>query len=217
MNLASRSIPAASPQDPVERFRGSHLAILEGLAELRRLPMFLEALKQARLTAEATLALFERQVLPHHLDEEQKLFTAALAQAASGAERQGVEELLARLVAQHRHVEQLWSQLRPSLVAIAAGQAPASPTFREDVVNLVEACLDHTRLEERAFLPLAQEILARQPGGHPPLDPAQHVRGVGGPAAPANEAEAAAMLEQLVNLEHGPSSDAIPREPRGPG
>ena len=215
MNLASRSIPAASPHDPVERFRGSHLAILDGLAELRRLPMFLEALKQARRTAEATLALFERQVLPHHLDEEQKLFATALAHAASGAERQGVEELLARLVAQHRHIEQLWAQLRPSLVAIAAGQAPASPTFREDVLSLVEAYLDHTRLEERAFLPLADEILARPPGGQPPLDPSQHVRGAGR-AAPATEAEAAAVLEHLANLEQSLSRDPIGRVPRAP-
>jgi hypothetical protein len=175
MMPTSRSATVASLHDPVERFRGSHAAIVDGLAELRRLPMLFEALKQAELTAEATLALFQRQILPHHLEEEQELF-AAVCSAAKGPEKEIVEGLVTRLVAQHRRIEQLWMQLRPSVVAIAAGKAQTSPAFRDEVLTLVDTYLDHTRLEERMFLPLADDILSRHQDHTPVLVPSEHLR-----------------------------------------
>ena len=175
MHLAPRTTTSASVPDPVERFRGSHLAILDGLNEFRRLPMLFEAMQQARSTAESTLALFQRQIIPHHLEEEQELF-AAVRNAACGEERERVDELVARLVAQHRRLDQLWLRLRPSLEAISGGTAQDLPDFRSDVVTLVDTYLDHTRLEERVFLPLADQILSRGQNRSCGLDPSEHLR-----------------------------------------
>ena len=181
MNLASHSVPRAS-QDPADRYRGSHSAILDGLGELRRLPMLYEALQQARLTAKATLDLFQRQVLPHHLDEEQELFVATVRAAAPGAEKQRVEEVVARLVAQHRRMEEMWVKLRPSVEAMSEGRVEAAPSFRDEVMTLVDTYLDHTRLEEKVFLPLADEILSRNQNGASALDPSAHLRPTKRPA-----------------------------------
>jgi hypothetical protein len=188
MNLASRHASDDQAHDPADRFRRCHAVILDGLGELRRLPMLLDALQQARLTAEATLELFERQVFPHHLDEEQVLFVATLRNAAKGPERERVEELVTRLVAQHRRLEHLWLHLRPAVVAMAEGKMRASATFRDEVMTLVDAYLDHSRLEERVFLPLADEIMSRSQDQASPLDPAQHMR----PAARGSSAHAQA-------------------------
>ena len=138
--------------------------------------MLLQALQQARQTAQATLSLFEHHILPHHRDEEQHLFVATIKGANNGAEKERVEEPVARLVSQHRHLEQMWLQLRPSVVAMAEGRTDASPAFRDEVMHLVDACLDHTRLEETVFLPLADEILSRCHGHVPALEPSAHLQ-----------------------------------------
>jgi len=173
---ASRLATVSSQDDPVERFRGSHVAITDGLKELRRLPMLFDALTQARLAAAATITLFDRQIIPHHLDEEQGLFVSVARHAANGPEEEHVREVVARLVSQHRHIEQLWLALRRSVEAIADGQTNASPTFRDEVMTLVDAYLDHTRLEERVFLPLADEVLSRHQDRPPSLTSSEHVR-----------------------------------------
>ena len=185
MKPAYRHASDDHAHDPAERFRGSHSAIVEGLGEVRRLPMLLEALQQVRQTAQATLSLFEHQIVPHHHDEEQHLFVATIKGANKGAEKERVEELVARLVAQHRHLEQMWLQLRPSVVAMAEGRTDASPAFRDEVMHLVDACLDHTRLEERVFLPLADEILSRCHDQTPTLEPSAHLQRGSGRSARA--------------------------------
>ena len=170
------SRPPPSLHEPVERFRGSHGAIVAGFDRLRRLPALAEALRQARATAQAAAVLFEHQVLPHHADEEQDLFVAVQRSAAPGAERARVDELVARLVAQHRQVERMWAALRPAVQAVAAGRPAPAPDFEAAVGLLADTYLAHTRLEELEFLPLADAILARDPNHLAALDVALHLR-----------------------------------------
>jgi hypothetical protein len=177
--MSTSDSPSSAPlHEPVERFRGSHSDIVLGLHELRRLPALADALQTARTTAENTLALFEHCVVPHHIDEEQELFVAAARSAGEGAEKARVDELVAKLVAQHRQIEHLWSDLRPTVLAIAAGKMHPTPGFAAAVAQLVDTYLEHTRLEELVFLPLADEILARNPNHLAALDVSLHIRHV---------------------------------------
>ena len=84
--------------EPVERFRGSHAGIVSGLEQLRLLPALALALQHARAIAREALVLFEHHVIPHHADEEKELFVAVARSAAEGAEKDRVEDLVARLV-----------------------------------------------------------------------------------------------------------------------
>lgn len=174
--VTSESVTPVPLHEPVERFRGSHADLVGGLDQLRRLPALAEALRQARASANATLALFEKQVVPHHVDEEQVLFVAVTRSAGAGAEKERVKDLVSRLIAQHRRVEQMWAALRPGVLAIAAGKPNEAPGLADAVTELVEAYLDHVRLEEQVFLPLADEILARDPNHMAALDLSQHFR-----------------------------------------
>jgi hypothetical protein len=160
----------------VERFRGSHGHIVGGLRRLRGLPALAESLRQARATAHETLALFERQVIPHHGDEEKELFVAVSRSATEGSEKEAVDALVARLVAQHRAVERMWEQLRPAVAAVAAGKVQPLPGFEQAVATLVEAYLEHTQLEEGLFLPWAHTILGRNPDHVAALDLSLHIR-----------------------------------------
>jgi iron-sulfur cluster repair protein YtfE (RIC family) len=162
--------------EPIERFCGSHSGIVDGLNELLRLPALAEQLKQARATAEATLALFERQVVPHHVDEEEDLFVAVLRSARAGAEKAGVEDMVVQLVAEHRRIERMWTALRPVVCAVAAGKKAVTAGFGEAVAELVETYFEHVRREEQVFLPLADQILARDPNHMAALAMSVHLR-----------------------------------------
>jgi hemerythrin-like domain-containing protein len=163
---------------PIRRFCGSHQHIFEGLRELRRVPALAEALKDARATALATLALFEADVASHHADEEKELFVAVL-QSARGTEEEGaVDELVTRLTAEHRRIERMWKALRPAMRRVAAGNAPEHPDFAKSVEELCRAYSNHACLEEESFLPLADRVLARNPNHLEALDLSLHMRHV---------------------------------------
>lgn len=162
--------------EPVERFRGSHAGIVSGLEQLRLLPDLAQALRQARTIAADTLDLFERHVIPHHADEEKELFVAVARSAAEGAEKERVDDLVARLVVQHRRIEKSWAALRPAVLAVAGGKDSGAPGFEQAVAGLVATYLEHTRLEEELFLPLADEILSRNPNHMAALDLSLHLR-----------------------------------------
>lgn len=167
---------AATLHPPLRRFSGSHQGIFQGLRELRRLPALAEAMQQARATAVATLGLFDGDVASHHADEEKDLFVAVLRSARGTEDEARVDELVSRLTAEHRRIERLWKELRPAMRAVAAGNAPEHPGFERAVEELARAYFDHAHLEEEAFLPLADRILARNPNHLEALDVSLHIR-----------------------------------------
>ena len=71
--------------------------------------------------------------------------------------------LVSQLTSEHRAIEDLWKRLRDEVARVAAGK---SAELRQDKVSLlVAAYRRHAQMEERDFLPLAQQILSRD-GNH---------------------------------------------------
>ena len=170
------AMPVHAPRDaPLRQFRGSHDAILQGLREMRGLPALAAAVQRARTCSDDLLRLFDRTVLPHHRDEEEELFPAVLRSCRDAAERERVQTFVHRLTGDHRRIEQLWEQVRPAVVHTAAGKAHGE-AFTANVEELVRLYGEHVQCEEDEFLPLAGEILARNPNHVAALDLSLHLR-----------------------------------------
>lgn len=171
-------VPPAAPQlhEPVNQFHGSHEHIIDGLHSLEKLPELAAALERARQVASATLMLFDKVVHEHHADEEQELFVHVQKSCKDIREGHRVQELVARLAADHRRIEKMWLKLRPAVALTAQGKVHGVPDFRGEVAKLVEIYLEHAQLEEEVFLPLADAILGRDANHMAALDIALHLR-----------------------------------------
>jgi hemerythrin-like domain-containing protein len=148
---------------PIGTFSQCHAGILSGLRVLAGLPEMVAAAERARRVSAETLSAFDRAVVDHHADEEADLFPAVLKSAARGDEYDRVQAMVDRLVAEHREIEALWKQLKPSLRSAAVGK-PTEVSAR-DVADLTRLYAAHAAYEESKFLPLAQDILGRN-GNH---------------------------------------------------
>lgn len=158
----------------VDGFSDCHAGILEGLLQFATLPPLADAARRAREVAAHAMALLDEAVQQHHAEEEEELFTAVVRSARPGAERERVEALVAQLTEEHRDVESLWKRVRPEVVKLAAGK-PAQ--LREDAAELLlDVYRQHANFEERAFLPLAQEILGRNDNHMAALGLSLHMR-----------------------------------------
>ncbi len=175
--------PAQELHEPVNRFRGSHGHIVESLHGLERLPELAAALERARHVAHATLTLFDRVLEEHHADEEQELFVHVARSCADPREAERVRMLVSRLVADHRRIEKAWARVRPAVALTAQGKVHGVPDFRAEVASLVALYLEHARVEEEEFLPLADAILGRDANHLAALDIALHLRHVPTPGA----------------------------------
>ncbi len=148
---------------PVQGFAHCHEAIVAQLRELEQLPALAQAAAQARRIAKATADFYRHVVLTHHAEEEQELFTAVLASAERGAERERVQAMVIRLTQDHRHIESLWRAIEPALGDVARGNDAALDTPR--LARFVAEYRTHADYEETVFLPLCATILGRN-GNH---------------------------------------------------
>ena len=161
LSLPGFSSPAAGPEDPLAMLSACHERVERLCRTLTRLLPHLAhhgADAQAREAAQAVLRYFDEAAPNHHADEEDDLF--ALLQQASTADptsAAALVELTQTLVTQHRQLEQLWRALRPSLQAVAQGQAHTLDAG--EVTSLVEAYRAHVALEDRDLLPQAARVL----------------------------------------------------------
>jgi hemerythrin superfamily protein len=114
---------------------------------------------QARTQAVEAIQFFRRTVLAHHQAEESRLFPLVLAKAAAGDEREYVEALVAKLTAEHRQIEALWTTLEGMLTELIGGKTNHMLDAR--IQDLVLDYGDHATEEETVFLPLCQQILRR--------------------------------------------------------
>lgn len=162
--MTTDSTPAPSVEaGPVAEFLDCHAGIVSHLTVLGELPALLGPAAKARRIAADAVTFFRQAVYNHHQDEERELFPAVLASAAPGAERQRIQEMVDRLTADHRSVETEWECLEPGLEAVAKGREAQVDAGR--LAGLVDQYLAHARYEESEFLPLGQQILARN-GNH---------------------------------------------------
>lgn len=174
--MHAQAAESPTPPAPLRQFRGAHHGILEGLHDLRSLPELAAAMDRARATAAATMDLFDRVVRGHHADEEKELFVAVLRSCRDADEARQVRELAALLTGEHRLIEGVWAKLRPAVARVAAGRPSGEILFGAEVDRLVSLYECHARREEAEFLPLAHDILARDPNHMAALDIALHLR-----------------------------------------
>ena len=161
--------PAAGFDHPLEMLVACHARVRRNCRLIERIAEHLEdeGVDEEVITAAGSvLRYFDVAGRDHHRDEEEDLFPA-LREAASPAERPGVNALLTRLLADHQDLEALWSQVRAQLVELSAGRrAVLEPSL---AAALSRAYDDHIVEEEGVLLPLARrllpdEILARVGG-----------------------------------------------------
>lgn len=165
--------PGAVDQ-PIQDFSDCHVGIVSMLDELASLARPLSTAMQRSVDAGRVLAFFQDVVSAHHLEEERELFSAVMADATQGPELRQVQELVNRLVDEHRRLEALFAQLAPTLADIERGHdvlldAPTS-------TSLVAEYRTHAGFEESTFLPLAQSILSRNSNHMAALGLALHIR-----------------------------------------
>ena len=148
---------------PVQGFAHCHEGIVARLRELDRLPALAEAATQARSIAKATADFYCDVVLVHHAEEEQELFSAVLASAKVGAERDRVQAIVTRLTQDHRRIESSWRAIEPAVRDVARGHDAVLDA--QQMARFVADYLAHARYEEEEFLPLCSTILGRN-GNH---------------------------------------------------
>ncbi len=162
MNATANAPVPPGDDAPVQGFAHCHAGIIAQLRELEQLPALADAASRARRIAKAS-GDYREVVLIHHSEEEQELFSAVLASAERGAERERVQAIVTRLTQEHRHIESLWRTIEPALRDVAHGRdtqldAPALAAFVADYRA-------HAQYEEEVFLPLCSTILGRN-GNH---------------------------------------------------
>ena len=101
MNTQRPTPDPASVEQPLTNFSQCHVGITRQLQVLSELPALLEPAAKARRIARETVAFLRSTVHEHHSEEERELFPAVLAAATRGSEREGVQVLVDRLVAEH--------------------------------------------------------------------------------------------------------------------
>jgi hemerythrin-like domain-containing protein len=148
---------------PVQGFAHCHEGIFAQLRELEHLPALAEAAERARRIAKATEDFYRHVVLTHHSEEEQELFTAVLASAERGPERERVQAIVHRLTQDHRHIESLWRVIEPAVREVARGHD--APIDAQQLARFVADYRTHAHYEEEVFLPLCSTILGRN-GNH---------------------------------------------------
>ncbi len=153
-----------SQQDqPIADFSQCHAGIFKKLDLLGELPALLEPAQRAREVAEKSLEFFREAIFEHHLDEERELFPAVIESAQDDAERAKVQAMNKRLTDEHRELERIWKGLESGLKKVVKGQFDEVNVA--DLARLVSQYRAHAQFEEQEYLPLAQQILARN-GNH---------------------------------------------------
>jgi len=161
---------------PIDHFSHCHVGIFAQLDRMGDLPALLAPAAQARKIAEQSLGFFSKGMYEHHSEEEKDLFPAVRSSAHVGEERMKVEALIDQLVADHRALEKLWESLEPGLQKVAKGQDSTLDTAA--LQSMVARYQAHAKLEEKQFLPLAEQILGRNSNHMAALGLSLHMRHV---------------------------------------
>ena len=138
------------------------------------MPALLAPAQRARAVAEDIVKFFRAAAFEHHEEEEQELFTAVLADARPGEERERVQAMIALLTREHRDIEKQWNALEPQLKKLAKGQAVDIDP--QAIASLVAQYKAHARFEELEFLPLSEKILGRNSDHMAALGLSLHMR-----------------------------------------
>lgn len=150
----------AKTDSPLNEFSGCHARIICNFKQLQRMVRLLEQQEESpeiRDIAQKLLRYFDDEVLSHHSDEEQELFTAVMDCAAKGEEKDIARTYIKRLIDEHRHLEKMWDQIKRDMQKLADGKS--ADLDREIAASLAHEYLAHAEFEENFFLPMAAQIL----------------------------------------------------------
>lgn len=151
--------PAASFDEPFEMLAGCHERVQRTLDLLDRLVAHLQQHGQdaaARSAAPDVLRYFDIAAPQHHLDEERHVVPKL--QASGDARLQGAA---ARLLAEHRLIEQSWVTLRQLLAAIDDAGAPLAMTaLADESRHFIALHGPHLLLEDGLAFPQARERMS---------------------------------------------------------
>jgi len=159
---------------PLKDCSRCHVGFVTVLEAALGLPEKIVTAVRSRSCAADLLKMFRDRLLAHHDDEVRDLFPAVLRVAQPGEEADRARAMVTQLVREHREIAQLWKQLEPAVQAIANGYLPRLDSAL--LQKLVMRFNAHVRIEEEAFLPFAQQVLARQAEDMAMLGLAMHLR-----------------------------------------
>lgn len=144
--------------NPLNEFSGCHSGIIKHLQLLADLPKHLDDVSKTQQEAQKIIDFFHQVVLEHHKEEEEELFEAVRAPLkAEPQQARLIQEQAQKLTQEHRHLEQLWSQLEPALKKLAKGKTTALDQGL--IEQLTQSYFKHAEFEENEFLPLAAQVL----------------------------------------------------------
>lgn len=161
MDIATpgRGAPAATFEVPLEMLAACHGRVQAQCDLLLRLHAHLRGHgidRQVLDAIERIRRYFDTAARDHHADEEQDLFPAML-EAVAGSDAVCIRDMMQHVVAQHRKLEAMWSQLGQALRRIEQGDSQAldGPLAQE----FVAAYRAHVDFEDKELLPMAQRLL----------------------------------------------------------
>ncbi len=152
--------PAASTEAPLEMLAACHIRIERQCSTLKRLAHHLSKHgldDQVSSAATRIMRYFDTAAIQHHADEEQDLFPA-LIDSMAGSDPICIRELTNSLIADHRQLEAMWSDLKSALAQLARGK-PANLSL-EQVEAFVSLYERHIKTEEEELIPMAGRLLS---------------------------------------------------------
>jgi hemerythrin-like domain-containing protein len=156
-------LPVQAPDfsRPLEALKACHQRIRAQCETLRRI---VEHMKehgcddQARQAAGNVMRYFDTAGRHHHEDEEEDLLPKMMTAATMGRGSR-LTRLVADIATEHREIDRIWTDLRPALQEISAGEnIPLDPLAVDRFVKLNSS---HIVSEEANVLPLAEMLLSK--------------------------------------------------------
>jgi pyridoxamine 5'-phosphate oxidase len=192
-------LPEAAPgfDQPIAVLKHCHGRIRKQLATLDKLLAHLPAHgadEQARQAATGVLNYFDKAAHLHHQDEEQDLIPMLRA-VALGEDAATLQALVPVILQDHQEMDELWSDLRGQLLAIAGGSAAS--LSESTVKRFVQRYTVHMEREESTVAPMALRLFS--PHQMERMGKAMQARR-GITAAPLTAAEQKAIGDQVAAL-----------------
>jgi hemerythrin-like domain-containing protein len=151
--------PAAGFDHPIDILDGCHERILRTCSTIERIAAHLESTgadADAGIAAKGVIRYFDTAGADHHRDEEEDLFPTIVHHVPS-LELNAVFALFAKLRADHRKLEGLWTEMRHRLLEVTKGrEGGLTPAIAR---TFAEAYERHIALEESQLLPIARRVL----------------------------------------------------------
>lgn len=145
---------------PLDALKACHQRLRVECGSLRKLVEHMRdhgCDEQARQAAAAVMRYFDSAARHHHADEEEDLLPRMMAAATLGRGTK-LTRLVADIATEHREMDRTWTELRPVLQEISAGEnTPLNPL---EVDRFAKLYATHIAAEESNVYPLAEMLLS---------------------------------------------------------